>query len=73
LILVTLEDNGTLYPRRFQNGTRTISPEPGAIQLPATAHLLASNSEWVTVICDTEAPTADQMAHAEAGLKEWVS
>jgi hypothetical protein len=48
------------YPRRFQNGTRTISPEPGAIQLPATTHFFGPSKERVTVICDTEAATADQ-------------
>jgi hypothetical protein len=50
LILVTLEDNGTL------------SPEPDVIQLLATAHFFGSKKERVTVICDTEAPTADQDA-----------
>ena len=39
---------------------RTISPEPGVIQLLATAHFFGSKKERVTVICDTEAPTADQ-------------
>ncbi len=34
-------------------------PEPGVIQLPATAHLLGSNGECLTTICDTGAPTAE--------------
>ena len=39
---------------------RTISPEPGAIQLPATTHFFGPRKERVTAICDTKAETADQ-------------
>ena len=44
------------YPRRFQNDTRTLYPEPRVIQLPATAHLLGAKSQCVTAICDKRAP-----------------
>jgi hypothetical protein len=37
-----------------------ISPEPGVIRLPATTRFVGSKEECVTVICDTEAPTAGQ-------------
>ena len=40
--------------------TRTLYPEPRVIQLPATTHFFGSKKECVTVICDEEAPTADQ-------------
>ncbi len=48
------------YPRRFQNDTRTLYPEPRVIQLPATTHLLGAKSQRVAAICDTGAPTAEQ-------------
>ncbi len=47
-------------PRRFGRDTRINYPEPGAIQLPATTHLLGSKTERVTRVCDTGAPPADQ-------------
>ena len=47
------------YPLPLHD-TRTLSPGPRVIQLPATAHLLGAKSLCVTTICDTEAPPADQ-------------
>jgi hypothetical protein len=50
-ILVALEEPGEL---------RTYYPEPPMSQLPATAHFFGSKGDRVTIICDTEALTADQ-------------
>src|SRR5437899_278914 len=41
-------------------GSGTTYPEPGVIQLPATAHLLGSNGECVTTICDMGGRMNDQ-------------
>src|SRR6202158_267603 len=41
-------------------GTRILSPGPRVIPLPATIDFFGSKRESVTVICDTEAPPADQ-------------
>jgi hypothetical protein len=62
VILVAPERHQDERSSSILTDTRTNSPEPGAIQLPATAHFFGSKGDRVTVICDTEAPTADQDA-----------
>jgi hypothetical protein len=49
-----------LCPRRFLNDTGTLYPGPRVMQLLAMIHFFGSKRERVTVICDTEAATADQ-------------
>jgi hypothetical protein len=46
--------------RRFMKDTRINDPGPGACQLPATVHLLASENQLVTALCDTGVPRTDQ-------------
>ena len=43
-------------PRRPVKGSGTTYPEPGVIQLLATAHLLGSKGQRVTAICDKAGP-----------------
>jgi hypothetical protein len=54
------KDGPTCPVRKTFGATRTTYPEPRVIQLPATTHFFGSESDCVTGICDTGAPTAEQ-------------
>jgi hypothetical protein len=56
----SLKETRITYPRRFIKDTRINDPGPGACQLPATVHLLASENQLVTALCDTGVPRTDQ-------------